>query len=170
MLIILAKKVYAYLPIDANKNTCDTKKYPLNNCRDAEYGASLGRTAFKFQTGAWNRLALHVQVNEIGKTNGLVQVYHNDKKVIDIKGMTFRTNVAANSLLVTDLLFSTFFGGATVPYAAPIDTFVLFRNVNMSIANTPYVPPNDSAAAPPTSMLSYLLAPLLSFLMALVYL
>ena len=108
----------------------------MNICSDPEYGLSLGRTAFKFSTGSWNRLALHIQVNTPGQSDGFIQFYLNGEKVIENANVVVRGSVPANSLLVTDIFFSTFFGGSTLPYAAPADTFTCFKNLNLSVSNT----------------------------------
>lgn len=104
-------------------------------CSDPEFGLSLGRTSFKFATGAWNRLALHIQVNTPGQSDGFIQFYLNGEKVIENLDVIFRESVPANSLLVTDIFFSSFFGGSTLAYAAPADTFACFKNLNMSVSN-----------------------------------
>lgn len=104
-------------------------------CSDPEFGLSLGRTSFKFATGAWNRLALHVQVNTPGSSDGFIQFYMNGEKVMEDLNVVFRGSVPANSLLITDLFFSSFFGGSTMAYAAPADTFACFKNLNMSVSN-----------------------------------
>lgn len=118
------------------ENLCNTRTYPLNVCSDPEYGLSLGRTAFKFATGAWNRLALHVQVNTPGQSDGYIQFYLNGEKVIEDLNVIFRGSVPSNSLLITDIFFSSFFGGSTLAYAAPADTFACFKNLNLSVSNT----------------------------------
>jgi len=123
------------LPPSNKENLCNTRTYPLNVCSDPEFGLSLGRTSFKFATGAWNRLALHVQVNTPGQSDGFIQFYLNGEKVIEQLNVIFRGSVPANSLLITDLFFSTFFGGSTLAYAAPADTFACFKNLNMSVSN-----------------------------------
>lgn len=143
-----AGEVYAYIPTQPNLDSvCDSKKYPLNTCKDAEFGLSLGRTAYKFETDKWNRIGLHVQVNDINQKNGFIQLYVDEKKVIDIQEVTFRTGVSAGSLLVTDLFFSTFFGGSNLAYATPVDTFAIFRKMNMSVSQQKYVPPPNENGA-----------------------
>ena len=83
-------------------------------------------------------MAIHLQVNDVGNSNGFLQVYYNETKVIEIPNLTFRTSVPVNSLLVSDIIFSTFFGGASADWASPSDTFTMFRNINMSISNDKY--------------------------------
>lgn len=130
-----AGEIYAYLPPSNTENLCNIRTYPLNVCSDPEYGLSLGRTAFKFATGTWNRLALHIQVNTPGQSDGFVQFYLNGEKVIENLNVVFRGSVPSNSLLITDIFFSSFFGGSTLAYATPADTFACFKNLNMSVSN-----------------------------------
>lgn len=124
------------MPASNKENLCNTRTYPLNVCSDPEYGLSLGRTAFKFATGTWNRMALHIQVNTPGQSDGFIQFYLNGEKVIENLNVVLRGSVPSNSLLITDIFFSSFFGGSTLAYAAPADTFACFKNLNMSVSNT----------------------------------
>ena len=91
---------------------------------------------------------MHLQVNAVGKSDGFIQVYLNGTKVIEVKDVIFRaSSVSSSSLLITDIAFSTFFGGATLPYAAPSDTYTIFRNMNMSVSNNAYVFPQPDSSA-----------------------
>ena len=132
----LIHKIYAYLPPENKNKLCDSRKYPLNVCSDPEYGLSIGRTSFKFATGVWNRLALHIQVNTPGQSDGFIQFYLNGEKVMEDLDIVFRGAVSSDSLLVSDIFFSTFFGGSTLAYGAPSDTFTCFKNINFSVSNT----------------------------------
>lgn len=60
--------VYAYLP-ELN-NICAGSSVIC----DPEYGISLGRGQFTFQRGAWNDMALYVQLNNPSSaSNGIIQ-------------------------------------------------------------------------------------------------
>lgn len=60
--------VYAYIP-ELN-NICSSS----NVICDTEYGISLGRGQFTFERGAWNDIALYVQLNSPpSASNGIIQ-------------------------------------------------------------------------------------------------
>jgi hypothetical protein len=82
-------------------------------------------------------MGIHVQVNSLGQSNGFIQVYQNQKQVIGVSGLTFRSSgLDPKDLLVTDLMFSTFYGGSNESWAAPSDTFVQFRNVELAATSS----------------------------------
>ena len=60
--------VYAYIPIT------DTLCSQAGVICNSDYGTSLGRGSFSFQRGAWNEIALYVQLNEpVTTANGVVE-------------------------------------------------------------------------------------------------
>ena len=84
-----------------------------------------------------HRKALEVFVNDLGDDNGFMKVYVNESLRIEASSIMFRTKVASNeSLLVSDIAFSTFFGGSTAEWASPSDTYSLFKNFEFMAGNT----------------------------------
>lgn len=73
-------EIYAYIPPVAGLCTTSTSKPTTNPsgnpdvlCND-EFGTSFGRGEFSYERGAWNNLALYVQLNSPADVaNGVLQ-------------------------------------------------------------------------------------------------
>lgn len=100
-------EIYAYLP------TSD------------EYGTSIGRGSWQFTPGTWQHLEQKIDLNQIGKSNGRVQVWLDGEKVLDKTDLNFRTT---KRLQIEGIFFSTFFGGSDLSWATPRDVYVDFAN------------------------------------------
>jgi hypothetical protein len=130
-----AGEVYAYLPPE-NSGLCSRP----NRC-DGQFGFSFGRGSFSFLPGQWNSVGLYVQLNApAGYSNGHVELTVNGQRAVGLGNIRYtQTNNThqANGapLLPSHLVFSTFFGGDTDEYAAPIDTSVLFRDFRLSVGS-----------------------------------
>jgi hypothetical protein len=101
-------EVYAYLPGKSRK-----------------YGESIGRGAWTFVPGQWQRLEQEVVVNHIGQNDGVLRVWVDGRLLINRTDMLYRVN---SNVLVTGLMFSTFFGGHDPSWASPKTQMALFRN------------------------------------------
>ncbi|KAG0286059.1 hypothetical protein BGZ98_005249 [Dissophora globulifera] len=122
-------EVYAYVPADPKSSLCQT---PGVLCND-QYGKSIGRGQIYFSAGTWNHIDMVMELNEpAGKQHGLLQVYLNGNKVIDMNNMPYRTTGMVG---FQGLMFSSFFGGSDPTYATPIDTSVYFKNMQLSVGN-----------------------------------
>jgi hypothetical protein len=100
-------EMYTYLPpgFDANDKVCDIP--PHSDCNPT-YGASIARGSFKFARGAWTTVAERVKLNDVGKSNGELQLWVNGRSVIDVKGVVLRDSGAGK---LRGIQFQTFFGG-----------------------------------------------------------
>jgi hypothetical protein len=103
-----AGEVYAYVPD-----------------KSGEYGESIGRGAWSFAPGQWQRLEQEVVVNHLGQKDGVLRVWVDGKPVIDRNDMVYRVD---GNVLVSGLMFSTFFGGHDASWASPKTQHALFRN------------------------------------------
>ncbi|KAJ7764609.1 hypothetical protein DFH07DRAFT_1059114 [Mycena maculata] len=76
------------------------------------YGASIGRGAFRFQTGQWTTVTERLKLNTFGElqVDGALELFANGK--------------------------STLFGGATSAWASPSDQEVYFADFSMAIIST----------------------------------
>ncbi|KAJ9099242.1 hypothetical protein QFC21_004122 [Naganishia friedmannii] len=120
-----AGEVYAYLPEKIN-NFCNQ----ANVICDPEYGISLGRGKFTFERGAWNDLALYVQLNDPPSAkNGIIQLYHNGNKTIEFNNLVLRTSTGIPS--VSGNMFSTFFGGSDTTWSTPTTQFTYYKDMRM---------------------------------------
>lgn len=102
-----AGEFYTYLPpgFDANNKLCDVP--PFSECNPT-YGASVGRGAFHFATGAWTTVAERVRLNDPGQSNGEIQLFVNGRSVLEVKGLVLRDSGAGR---IRGIQAQTFFGG-----------------------------------------------------------
>ncbi|KAI8803903.1 hypothetical protein BJ742DRAFT_827140, partial [Cladochytrium replicatum] len=131
-----AGEAYVYV----SKNNTHLCQAP--NVCDEQYGMSLGRGLFKFNAGAWNNMGIYVRLNTPGQKNGLVQVSQNGNVVINTTGVLFQdaNSTVTASLPPTTIMFSSFFGGSTVAWAPPRDTFTEFAGISAKIGTGEYAP------------------------------
>ncbi|KDQ21737.1 polysaccharide lyase family 14 protein [Botryobasidium botryosum FD-172 SS1] len=134
-------ETYAY--VAGPNNLCAQKDI---RC-DPEFGISMHRGAFAFESGKWSRVAMLVRLNDPPSVaNGQVNVYFDDILRIEQGGLQLRTSDKINS--VGGLFFSTFFGGNDNSWATPIDQATFFRNFEMygSVAPSDATTPTNAAS------------------------
>jgi hypothetical protein len=91
-----------------------------------DYGTNLGCNIWKFVAdGKWHNVQQTVHLNDVGKTNGRIDVCVDGLPVFSQSGITFRT---VNTLQTNGILFQTFFGGSGAAYATPIATHADFAD------------------------------------------
>ncbi|GAA5847207.1 hypothetical protein JCM9279_006137 [Rhodotorula babjevae] len=102
-----AGEVYGYIP--TYDNFCEMGDVSCNE----GYGTSLSRGAWTFSRGGWTTISQLIALNTPGVANGLLYVWKNDTLEAAHSGIVWRTN---ESVTVTSVLFSTFFGGSDDSY------------------------------------------------------
>jgi hypothetical protein len=102
-----AGELYTYLPPSSQANTKVCAVPPLSDCNPT-YGASVGRGSFSFTPGVRTTVAQRVRLNDIGQTNGELQLFVGGKSVIDVKGLVLRTSDQGR---IRGIQMQTFFGG-----------------------------------------------------------
>ena len=102
-----AGELYTYLPPDyaENEAVCDVP--PFSTCNDV-YGASVGRGAWTFATGARTTIAQRVRLNDAGQANGEVQLFVDGQSVINVSGLMMRDQDVGR---IYGMQVQTFFGG-----------------------------------------------------------
>ncbi|KAJ7783193.1 polysaccharide lyase family 14 protein [Mycena metata] len=126
-----AGEVYAYIP-DPDK-LCDDKNILCND----EFGISIARGSFTFQSGQWNHVTLLVQLNNpVDVANGNIELYFNDVQALAQQNLQIR---AGSNLTIGGLYFSTFFGGSDSSWATPNTTHTYFRNIQMWGSSNPSI-------------------------------
>jgi hypothetical protein len=93
-----------------------------------KYGDSLWRGKLKFKRGAWNAIRIHVRLNTVDQQDGLVEVQVNGTKV-SYNTMVWRTD---GRVMLSSILFDTFFGGNSPEYASATDACTRFRDVSVT--------------------------------------
>ncbi len=81
-----------------------------------------------FKRGIWHKIKMNVQVNDLMKRNGLIQVFYNDRLVFEKKDFVFRT---VNSISVDRLCFNTFFGGDDQSWSPKKEEKLFIRNLSI---------------------------------------
>src|SRR5579883_2157720 len=101
------------------------------------YGSNLGATGTKYGTflgcgnwtfqadGLWHNIQQTIHLNDVGQSNGRIDVCYDGKLVVTQTNIIFRKTA---SLGLTGILFQTFFGGSGKTYATPIDTYADFAD------------------------------------------
>ena len=105
-------EAYTYLPnsevsskFKANDVQCTVA--PESDCND-QYGASVGRGAFNFKAGAWNDVAMRVQLNDGSEANGEIEIYFNGESKIKVDGLIISSTDATRA---QGIMAQSFFGG-----------------------------------------------------------
>ena len=91
-------EVYAYLPNSEN------------------FGTSLGRGNFRFETGKWQTVTQYVKLNDPSSSDGIIKLWHNNSLVYETNNQKMRT---VDSLKIDGILAHTFFGGNDSSWASP---------------------------------------------------
>ncbi|KAJ7905776.1 hypothetical protein B0H14DRAFT_2327333 [Mycena olivaceomarginata] len=124
-------EIYSYLPTGFDVNTddhvCDVA--PESDCNPT-YGASVGRGSFTFPKGQWTTVSQRVKLNDVGETNGEMQLFVNGESVIDVKNIVLRNSDAGRH---RGIQMQTFFGGSTAEWASPKDQNSYFSDFSVAI-------------------------------------
>ncbi|KAI0063587.1 hypothetical protein BV25DRAFT_1824143 [Artomyces pyxidatus] len=124
-----AGEVYAYIP--RPNNICNA---PNIQCND-QFGISMSRGSFTFQSGKWNHVTLLVRLNSpLDVANGQVNLYFNDVEAFSQNNLDFRSS---DAITAGGMYFSTFFGGDDPSWAPPNTTHTYFRNFQLFAGTAP---------------------------------
>lgn len=78
-----------------------------------------------FSKGQWNTVRERVIMNTVGQANGVIQAWINGVQRIDFDKVIWRIN---EQVKADQFYISSFFGGSSLTWAPPADTYALFRN------------------------------------------
>ncbi|PPQ70410.1 hypothetical protein CVT26_013827 [Gymnopilus dilepis] len=129
-------ELYTYLPpytdpqFAANEAVCNVP--PLSDC-NVEFGASVGRGAFRFATGAWTTISQRVRLNDVGEANGELELFANGESVISVGGLILRDNDEGR---IRGMQMQTFFGGSHPQFKTPKDQDTYFSDFSIAITET----------------------------------
>lgn len=122
-------EVYAYM-LTPN-NMCSDSNMICNS----DYGVSIDRGSYGFETGHWSRITILVQLNnDTVVANGNIVLYFNDVQALSQQNLYFRT---VNDFAIGGLYFSTFFGGDDSSWATPQTVHTYYRNIQMWGSSSP---------------------------------
>lgn len=94
---------------------------------DPEWGWSLNRGAFTFQTGVWNEIEQQLTLNTNGVRDGIISIKVNGVERIRYNNIVFRIPQYPN-MTIDGLDVETFFGGNTPDWASPSRQISRFTN------------------------------------------
>jgi Polysaccharide lyase 14 len=112
-----------------------------------KWGDNLSLKDFAFTPGTWHQITQHIKVNTADKTDGIIEVWLDGKKVLSRLDIRLRIG---DKGLINSLYFSTFHGGNTKGWAPGVDCFTFFDK--FVVSRKPLVPlatmefPNKSDA------------------------
>jgi len=124
-----AGELYNYLPTSVTQPDSYTD-CPPKTVLNAAYGDSIGRGAFTFAEGEWTTVTERVRLNDIDGQNGEMELFVNGVSVINLSGLTIRTDPAT---VFQGIQAQTFFGGSSEPYASPQDQSTYFKDFSVAI-------------------------------------
>jgi hypothetical protein len=104
-----AGEVYAYLPGKASS-----------------YGASIGAGNWMFRATRWGQIEQEIVLNRPEHADGVLRVWYDGKLVLERTDIIFRMS---NSVRISGLIFSTFFGGHDPSWASPTTQKSYFKNI-----------------------------------------
>jgi hypothetical protein len=121
-----AGEAYAYVP--TTDEICKEKQVICNS----DYGTSISRGVIRFNTQNWTRIEIYMKLNTGSNQDGVLEVWQDESLRINRRDMLYRTTDAMG---ISNMMFSTFFGGGTPDYASPVDTYAYFKNIQYSTGN-----------------------------------
>ncbi|KAI8077953.1 uncharacterized protein B0P05DRAFT_579557 [Gilbertella persicaria] len=106
-----AGEAYAYIP--TSDSLCNSKQVICNT----DYGTSFSRGVIQFSTKKWTRMEVYIKLNSGSNSNGILQVWQDGSLMINQQHIQFRSS---DSVGISSLMFSTFFGGGSSDYATTL--------------------------------------------------
>jgi hypothetical protein len=108
---------YLYLPsperFPANKRQCTV--VPDSHCNE-DYGNSIGRGLIQFKSGVRSILAQRIRLNDVGKSNGELQVWQDGVSIFELDGIVFRQGAEGR---IRGIQMQSFFGGHGPEWVSP---------------------------------------------------
>ncbi|KAJ3515018.1 hypothetical protein NLJ89_g2016 [Agrocybe chaxingu] len=121
-------ELYAYFPL-TTENRDQLLAVPPKSIENSDYGFSVGRDAFRFDraVGRWIAVAFRIKLNDVGCTNGEIELWIDGQSVIKTDGLTLRSSQDGK---IKGMHFQTFFGGNGKDWASPKDQKAWFADVS----------------------------------------
>ena len=130
---------YVYLPLEGKSRDAVLRAQTdaVQRASEGSIGKDTGMNVWfkipeqqqlKLEKGAWNTVALKVQLNTPGQTDGILSLTVNGKTKT-LNSIKFRKS---RDIVLNGVLFHTFFGGSTLEWACKTPQTLSFRNVVVS--------------------------------------
>jgi hypothetical protein len=124
-----AGEMYTYLPPSFSANQAVCHEVPNSDCNPT-YGASVGRGSFHFTPGTRITLSERVRLNDVGKSNGQLEVFVNGQSIINVSGLVLRNSEEGR---IRGIQMQTFFGGHEAQWASPKNQDAFFSDFSVAI-------------------------------------
>lgn len=107
--------------------------YPFLPTSCPSDGTELGKGNWLFKGDSqWHTVQQKCVLNDVGASNGLIQVWYDGVLVLNTNNLYFRST---NLLQIDGVIFQTFFGGGDTSWATPVTTYADFANFSVSDPN-----------------------------------
>jgi len=116
-------------------------------CNDAK-GVSFGRGTFKFVPGRWHNIKLSIVLNDVGQSNGFLELRVDGRVVTSYDQMVWRNNKNIN---IEAIDVASWFGGSDASWAPPRDTYSLIKNMRAYRTGSPTYSKMDGGRVAPFS-------------------
>jgi len=116
----------AYLYANRQAQDPSICQNPANYC-NPDFGWSLNKGAWTFQTGVWTEVSETVRLNDVGQRNGVLSIKINGREVIRYDIIVYRIPAYPN-MAIDGLDVETFFGGGSPDWATPTHQTVEFKD------------------------------------------
>ncbi|KAI9438462.1 hypothetical protein F5148DRAFT_1261108, partial [Russula earlei] len=121
-------ELYTYLPqTDVNLERLRTVPGAHES---SDYGFSLGRGAWGFNSGRWMSLGIRLRLNDVGFQNGEIEAFIDGRSVLLVDRLVLREDHSAR---IRGAHFQTFFGGHTPDWASPRDQKSWFASLSGAV-------------------------------------
>jgi len=108
--------------------------YLYTQDKQSRFGEKVKAKDFRFERGRFHAVSLHVGLNSAPElSDGFAEIYIDGTRVVEHRGVRFRSNTDDKSL-ISKMLFSTFHGGHE-PEFAPRDDRGNFSDVTAVFDN-----------------------------------
>ncbi|WPR73549.1 polysaccharide lyase [Algoriphagus sp. NG3] len=108
-----------------------------------KYGDDMGIGSFgQLVSGIWHEVTLRIVCNDVGKENGIMQVWLDGKLVATSNKIELRTERSPQHL--EEIAISTFMGGADVRFASAKDQFMFIDDIYIWKYSESYLARNPS--------------------------
>lgn len=92
------------------------RTYLYNQDQSGTWGSSRTASDFRFETGEFYAISLHVKINDPDEANGFAHIYVDGDRVLEHNDVRFRGEEGDHTL-INQFLFSTFHGGSSPAWA-----------------------------------------------------
>lgn len=117
-------EAYVYVPPFQASDYYNLPGYVKNE----GFGDSLGRGILQFNAGEWNDVVMHVKLNSPGQYDGILELNVNGL-LLKYEKMNWRNG----SEPISGIMMQSFFGGADVTWATPLDQEITFSDFKISV-------------------------------------